>query len=129
MNNVKLVLFCVLLLLLSACSSYRSFRLVKVEDRVEQQYDLTVKKVDATTKIEQPNRQEFVVERLQHGDEQISSFPSVKAVKRLVVEKKSKVVGAIKINESKLKQVVAQKKNQSTDNFWIDLIRDFFLLC
>jgi hypothetical protein len=46
----------------------------------------------------------------------------------LVVEKKSKVIRAIKINESKLKQVVAQKKNQSSDNFWMDLIRDFFLL-
>jgi hypothetical protein len=45
----------------------------------------------------------------------------------LVVEKKSKVVRAVKINESKLKQIVAQKTNQPTDNFWMDLIRDFFL--
>jgi hypothetical protein len=127
MNNVKLVLFCVVLILLSACSSYRSFQLVKVEDRGGQQLEIRVEKGDAINEINQQNRQEFVLERLQHGDEQISSLSSVKAVKRLVVEKKSKVVGAIKINESKLKQVVAQKKNQSSDNFWMDLIRDFFL--
>lgn len=127
MNNVKLVLFCVVLFLLSACYSYRSFRLVKVEDRGEQQFEIRVEKGNAINEIDQQNRQEFVAERLQYGDEQISSLSSVKAVKRLVVEKKSKVVRAIKINESKLKQVVAQKKNQSSDNFWMDLIRDFFL--
>ena len=127
MNKVKVVLFCVVLFLLSACSSYRSFRLVKVEDRGEQQLEIRVEKGDAINEIDQQNRQEFVVERLQHGDEQISSLSSFKAVKRLVVEKKSKVVRAIKINESKLKQLVAQKKNQTSDNFWMDLIRDFFL--
>lgn len=127
MSNVKLVLFCVVLFLLSACSSYRSFRLVKVEDRGEQQLEIRVEKGDAINEIDQQNRQEFVAEIKQQGVEQITTLSYVQGVKRLVVEKKSKVVGAIKINESKLKQVVAQKKNQSSDNFWMDLIRDFFL--
>jgi hypothetical protein len=127
MNKVKLVLFCAVLFILSACSSYRSFRLVKVGDRLEQQHEITVTKVDAITKIDQPNSQEFVAELNQQGDEQLSTVSYVQAVKRLVVEKKSKVVRAVKINESKLKQIVAQKTNQPTDNFWMDLIRDFFL--
>ncbi len=127
MNKVKVVLFCVVLFLLCACSSYRSFRLVKVEDRVEQQLEIRVEKGDAINEIDPQNRQEFVTEIKHQGVEQIKTLSYVQGVKRLVVEKKSKVIRAIKINESKLKHVVVQKKNKPSDNFWMDLIRDFFL--
>jgi hypothetical protein len=127
MNKVKLMLFSAVLFSLSACSSYRSFRLVKVEDRIEQQQKITVKNVDATTEIDQPNRQEFVVELKQYGDEQHSTLSYVKAVKRLVAEKKSDLVRSVELKESKLKHVFVQKKNQPSDDFWMELIRDFFL--
>lgn len=48
-------------------------------------------------------------------------------VKQLVVEKKVKVVNAFKSTSTKVKHFVARKKIQPSDNFWLDLIRDFFL--
>jgi len=56
-----------------------------------------------------------------------SSSSKVQVVKRLFVEKKTEAVKSIKTAPTKLKQFIAHKKIQPSDNFWSDLIMDFLL--
>lgn len=124
MSRVKSILFFVSIILLSACSTSRSFKLVNAE---KQQHEHVVEKAQSSTEMNHENVQASISSEELMLAEQMSSASKVQVVKRLVVEKKEEAVQSIKTAPTKLKQFIAHKKIQPSDNFWSDLIKEFFL--
>lgn len=124
MNRVKSVIFSVVVILLSACSTVGSFKLVNAE---RQQHELIATNVQPTVESQSEEVQTKSVFEEQQHEQQISTSSQLKEVKHLVVEQHTKVVQTVKKSATKLKEFVGQKKIQPSDNFWLDLIRDFLL--
>jgi hypothetical protein len=124
MSRLINFLFFVSIILLSGCSSYRSFKLVNSE---KQQHELIATKVQPTIEAHSEDVQMKSVFEEQQQEQQISSSPQLKEVKHLVVEQHTKVVQTVKKSATKLKEFIAHKKIQPSDNFWLDLIRDFLI--
>lgn len=124
MSRVKSFLFFGCIILLSACSASRSFKLVNAE---KQQSELVVTKVQASVEMNHENVQASISNVEQKLVDQVSSASKVQVVRRLVLEKKTEAVLSIKTAPTKLKQFLVHKKIQPSDNFWSDLIKDFFL--
>lgn len=124
MSRVLKFLFFVSISLLSGCSSYRSFKLVNAE---KQQHEQIATNVHTTVESEPVNVQPISVFHDPRQEKQLISLAKLQESKHLIVEKKAKVVNAVKSSSSNVKQFIAHKKIQPSDNFWLDLIRDFFL--
>lgn len=124
MSRVKSFLFFVCIILLSACSASRSFKLVNAE---KPKSELVVTKVQASVEMNYENVQASISNVEQKLVDQVSSASKVQVVRRLVLEKKTEAFQSIKTAPTKLKQFMAHKKIQPSDNFWSDLIKDFFL--
>ncbi len=125
MIKVNTLLFFVSCIFLSACSSVRSFKLVNAE---RQQHELITPIDFAPTELGLVTEQsKSVFQGAQQEKELNTSTTQLQEVKQFVVEKKMKVVNTFKTTSTKVKQFVAHKKIQPSDNFWLDLIRDFFL--
>ena len=124
MNRVISFLFFVGVVLLTACSASRSFKLVNTE---KQQHEFQVASSLGSKQMNPEISQTTVYSEEQKFVDQMSSPSNVQVVKRLVIEKKKEAVQSIKTVPIKLKQFIVHKKIQPSDNFWSDLIKDFFL--
>jgi hypothetical protein len=124
MNRVISFLFFVGVVLLTACSASRSFKLVNTK---KQQHEFQVASSLGSKQMNPEISQTTVYSEEQKFVDQMSSPSNVQVVKRLVIEKKKEAVQSIKTAPIKLKQFIVHKKIQPSDNFWSDLIKDFFL--
>lgn len=124
MRRVELFLFFASIILLSACSASRSFKLVNTH---KQQYEYVISKAQSSTEMNHENEQASISSEEQMPVDQMFSVSKVQVVKRLVVEKKKETVQLIKTVPTKLKQFMAHKKIQPSDSFWSDLIKDFLI--
>src|SRR5574343_151790 len=125
MIKVNTLLFFVSVIFLSACSSVSSFKLVNAE---RQQHELITPIDFAPTESGLVTEQsKSVFQGAQQEKELNTSTTQLQEVKQFVVEKKMKVVNTFKTTSTKVNKFVAHKKIQPSDNFWLDLIRDFFL--
>lgn len=124
MSRVIKFLFFVSISLLSGCSSYRSFKLVNTE---KQQHEQIATNVHTTVESELVNVQPKSGFQEPQQEKQLISSAQLQEAKHLIVDKKANVVNAVKSSSTKLKQFIAHKKIQPSDNFWLDLIRDFLL--
>lgn len=124
MSRVKSIQFFVCIIFLSACSTSRSFKLVNAE---KPKSELVVTKVQVSIEMNHENVQASISSEEQMLVDQMTFVSKVQVVKRLVVEEKVEAVQSIKTAPTKLKQFIAHKKIQPSDNFWSDLIKEFFL--
>lgn len=124
MSRVLKFLFLVIISLLSGCSSYQSFKLVNAE---KQQHEQITTNVHTTVESEPVNVQPISVFQESQQEKQLISTAQLQEAKHLIIEKRTNVVNAVKSSSTKLKQFIAHKKIQPSDNFWLDLIRDFLL--
>lgn len=121
----RLLVFC-FLVLLTACSVNRSFKLIKT---VPTSQDLTIHENSSATELEgnQP------VLRTQSNYVKTESIrletknTVINEMHELVSTKKDKAIEQVKSTNQKIKTFIQQQKIQPADNFWLDMIRDFFL--
>lgn len=123
---LKRLLFVCFLVLLNACSVHRSFKLIKTEPT---SHDLTIYENSSATELE-GNQPMLMTQSNYVKTESIHLEPKISALNEmheLVSTNKDKALEQIKSTNQKIKKFIHQKKIQPADNFWLDMIRDFFL--
>jgi p-aminobenzoyl-glutamate transporter AbgT len=130
MNIEKLLSFIVVIALFSACSSVRSFKLVDVEHQKTHEINAgtnvySIFETDhlitptIATPQEQKEEQEVLVSD--------SHDSPLSQIKRKVIQTKQIAVQTVQKTSSKLNKHIGKRKTHPSDNFWMDLIKDFFL--
>ncbi|MEN9997480.1 MAG: hypothetical protein RI922_470 [Bacteroidota bacterium] len=123
---LKRLLFVCFLVLLNACSVHRSFKLIKTEPTW---HDLTIHENSSATDLK-GNQLEVTEPSINEQMESIRLEPKKTVIiemHELVSTQKDKAIQQVKNTNQKINTFIHQKKIQSSDNFWLDLIRDFFL--
>lgn len=124
---LKRLLFVCFLVLLNACSVHRSFKLIKTEPT---SHDLTIHENSSATELE-GNQLEVTEPSINEQTESIRLEPKISAfneMHELVSTNKDKALKQIKSKNQNINTFIQKKKKQPADNFWSDMIRDFFLL-
>ncbi len=128
MNIEKSLGFIVVIALFSACSSVRSFKLVDVEHQKTHEINAgtnvySIFETDhlITPTIATPQEQEQEVLVCDSHDSPLSQL------KRKVLQTKQIAVQTVQKTSSKLNKHIGKRKTHPSDNFWMDLIKDFFL--